>query len=340
MPFSVYAEDSQADLNTVEQTETITENSGSSHATATNSSGNKNFDSEILFFAGHGDTTTMSVDGESTEISRLAFKGPGLSYEPFGANQLPDMSNVKIAVFASCHSGIIPTTSNIKTLNLAEQAVENGASWAIGWNNSIIDADASNWTDNFFTNLYESNNVESAIFYTNLNFEASNVIVASQKDYGNKQTSVYPHFFPNLFNSYNQNIEVVALEESLKEFEYEVCSMPNGVKRYVKTINGIHTRDYYDVAPNGTIARPKNSDILTKQEVAATKTKYSNIAENDINIHSESIIINSYDVYYKIDGSLTPIRVLQVMTDNGTINKYVNLTNGLEVSQEIIPYFS
>ena len=134
-----------------------------------------------------------------------------------------------------------------------------------------------------------------------------------------------------------ENIDMAYVEEYLSGFEYEVQETSYGTKRYVKTINGIQTRDYFDVFSDGTIFRSEICEIVTKEEIEKAKVKGFALEKikkwesvwNDSN--------NSYyDVYYTIDGKLTPVRVIQAHTDKGAKKFYLDVSKGVEIPREKI----
>ena len=95
-------------------------NFGSSFTSDTNDKGLVGLNSEIVVYSSHGEDGKFSY-----------FTGSGYTY--VNSDQLPDMSNVKLVIWASCHSADDSLTQN----SVAQQSIYNGADVAIGWEGSV-----------------------------------------------------------------------------------------------------------------------------------------------------------------------------------------------------------
>ena len=62
------------------------------------------------------------------------------------------MSNTKVAVWASCYSGVDPDGTGSRK-SIAQKSIDIGAQSAIGWNDTIGNGAAKKWTDQFFYQL-------------------------------------------------------------------------------------------------------------------------------------------------------------------------------------------
>lgn len=84
----------------------------------TNLKGLTSMNSEYIIFSSHGDTGVIKYPS-------------GLNFLPFSANNLPDMSNVNLAIWASCKSADGSMNS------VAQKSIDKGAMSSIGWVGTI-----------------------------------------------------------------------------------------------------------------------------------------------------------------------------------------------------------
>ncbi len=300
-------------------------NATSVHATTINSNGFPNFNSELVFFSGHGNTRT------DYQTSLYFYSDDILDYDELTSRNLPqDMNNVRVALWSSCYSGQQFDENQHEIYSIAQSAYDKGAKVSIGWKTAILNDEASKWNNAFLYYLCMGNDVEMSMIYANNKFDYSDNIITSQIVYGDETVCIEPlTFFGNVdLTEFSNQINSYSIDTTN---EYVQKSLPFGVKRYVRVINGLETNEYYDVTKNGTILHSENH--FTQEDIDIINSfKTSTYVNNTFSTANSEDTENYRDVYYKINGSVNHVRIL----NSGKGNFYINLSNGKEIPRENI----
>lgn len=190
------------------------------------------FNSEIFLYAGHGIPGYAMYNGTN--------KNTYLS-----AQQLPDMSNCELAIWANCKSAKAPLFGD----SMAEKSYNNGAKTSIGWSIDIKQIHMRPYVINFIDNLLQGMTIEAAsnaalsTLVNTPNLEADIVadFVKEIEYYGSKNNVIFPvaSTAAQHINAYNNTV--------IHDVEYTLVAENNAVgwKMYARMINGIMTDDYY-----------------------------------------------------------------------------------------------
>lgn len=213
------------------------ENAEASNFLEIDERGYNRYNSEIVFFNGHG-----YKDPNSGSL------GFGISFGNGSSVYLADISNmcnVKVAVWAACYSG---NSSNNSNTSFADKAVAAGAKSAIGFPDTITNVSSRSFTNDLFEKLAEGYTVgEAAEFAANqLIWPWDNV-----KDYrvtGAASTKLTAsNYVKTLAVSSQSNL--IANYNNLISNDY--ITFTNGsITRYYLTINGVITNQFVDMSEN------------------------------------------------------------------------------------------
>lgn len=235
-------------------------------------------ESDLLFFLGHANSTTIYWDymGKGGDYA-IAIKNDNSNYcdrywTYVGLGNY-NMSKVTLGVFMGC------STAANSTSNLPKYANSKGATVTIGWTVDIPQADTYLWTSRFYSRLNDRYTVSSAINYAN-SFTYSNSKIKNTKVYGNSGTVINPaiiarEYIANdkeniLSYDINKNLNISNLSQSdkmnsigniikktinddfnINDFIVETAQNDNGIiYDYYYTVNGIKTNVGYTVFVN------------------------------------------------------------------------------------------
>ncbi len=204
----------------------IYKNFGSDFYYKTNDDGLNGLNSEILIFSSHGDDGKFSY-----------YNGSGYTY--IDSDNMPDMSNVKIVIWAACHSA--EGTSSLDSI--AQESIDQGADVAIGWTGSLGTYTSSLFIGYLLEELADNTNssiqtlVDLAYVSTNAQLIAeqymeldsiaqydvfggdSTVITLSASDINSKGTSNFIPAF-SVDNPSTPTINTISVTETLVKFKY------------------------------------------------------------------------------------------------------------------------
>ncbi len=327
-----------------------------SHPNELGIDGFKNMNCDVVYFSGHGLNPTYNRN--SALVFYHKYENGQYDTQFLYPHQLPtDMSNVKLALWNSCYSGIQEYNGET-CMSVAETAYNNGAKVSIGWKTKICTISTSVWSNAFFYYLCESdpeyqysiippagmtfdNNVEMAIRYANAYLLNPNDTVLTQRIvFGDQTTIIRPVlFFGDVNLNYPQPHECTLddlerIRTSPSEFvSYDI--LDNGT-RYVRVINNIPTDEFYDVYNDGMIicskTRYSEEDLLNIKNISVTnetETRKNNILKS---IAVSDSICKPYELYCKINGEIKHI----FLYGDDTNELCIDLTTGQHLSVEML----
>lgn len=217
------------------------ENKESSHFQEIDERGYSRYNSEIIFFSGHG------------------YKDPNSDARGFGVSfsntslylsDITNMNNVRIAVWSACYSS---NTNNSYNTSFIDKSVASGAQAALGFPDSVTTVSSKSFTDDLYEKLAAGYTIGAAAEYA-----AKQIIWPwdNAKDYritGSTSTTL------NIAN-YTKTSSVIASQDNRISNYYDLVNNHNyqtyndgNVTRYYMTINGIITNQFVDVAQDSSI---------------------------------------------------------------------------------------
>ncbi len=230
----------------------------------------------------------------------------------FYHNELPDMSNVKVAVWATCYGG--------KAGNIADVSVRNkNAEASIGWPGlSFVDTSRV-FTNHFWPKILNGQSVESA--YSQALSEAKNSwwylltilggdSLADLRLYKNSGRGEI--ILPTEYLVINyENMQFV--DEKINYDKYKLYQYYGNYKRYVKFLDGLITNDYYieDLSTNKIYKSKHNVDENTIYK-----------GENPIVVSKDIKILNSMHLFAKDNDLLRKLNIKQIEKSNGNLKSY------------------
>ena len=280
--------------------------------------------SEIVFYSGHG-----SASGLVTKTS------------PIVSTDVIDMSNTKVALWASCESG-----SNANSLNMsfAEYTVTKGAKCAVGFKYVTFAPSSSVFTCEFFEQLSEGKTVEEACL------KASQKIIFwfdTVKDYvifGDKNTTIVTSSTSSASYTARNTINYNAILGELT-LNYESHNISGNVYRYYKKINEYITTDYVDLTFEGGNVVAVDENRIGYSEILEINEEYLNTASpSSITIEGETYLkseeLSRNIIYYNFNNCMTPILIIGTSYVNGSYkfcDMYcINLNSGDNINYEDI----
>lgn len=263
------------------------------------------YNSEILFFSGHG---YYRDDGSGNNEY-----GFGVSFPQGGfyITQIYDMSNTKVAVWAACYSA---NQNNTYNSSMVHKSVEKGAKSALGWVDATGVSSSKKFTDAFFTALSEGKTVSEAAKkgkskiwwpwdsvrkYT-LVGDGETVINTATASRSNQNNIDF-----NLKNEFMQKIQ---------EGEWSTVADSDSQFRYYKMINGCLTNDFYEITftQNQEILSITHSGFSIDNETVLPDT-YSSIERSSTinnNLDSNELLkYESHKVYVQIETEIVPVLI-------------------------------
>lgn len=296
------------------------QNKASSHILGTPISPFPRINSEVIFYAGHGNP------------GNLVFYN-GSSYSYLYPSDMTSMSNTKVAVWAACYSTVAPSGG----VSIAQRSINLGAKSAIGWNTVLGNTAGRIWTDKFFQELANGDTVNNAASTAGASFlwpwEGS---FSGWSVLGDGSVRIiYPTVNPKLSV---ENPEIVAdFENLISSGTYKEYELKGKGMRYYKTINGCLTNDFYDVTIDGTITKSKatiSDEEIEEIQNIDVETMYKKF--DAVNVFDNVIAQNDYLVYVKYEEQLIPVKLIYMTykSVNGFDNQNVtciNLLNNTEI---------
>ena len=266
--------------------------------------------SEVYFFSGHGQAGGVHFY-EGTLWSR----------------HIPSMNNCKLAVWSSCYS----STASSTEVAINQAAIDKGARSSIGWPDSVSDLSAPTFTDQLFTSLAEGKTVAQAAAAASdkILFPWDNV-----KDYnikGNTSTTLSSATVQPKSLSVG-GISRTELNADLSKFTYVEYPLKEGGTRYIKTINGCLTNDYYDVYSNGQILKSEQTitraEINQAKNISVLKTDYRvpQTMKADSTLFNKLLKAENHTVYIKMDNETIPVRIIYADYKNDEGFAYQDVT--------------
>lgn len=289
------------------------------------SSGRKRLESDILFLAGHANSSAMywnylSKGGDYAQA--LTNTDVGLcdrnwTYTGIG---MYDMSKVDFAFFAGCETAK-------GAGNITEYAKNRGAKTTLGWTVSVNDADAYAWEQKFFTKLKSGATINSAVNYAN-SFTYNTTTVKNTKLYGSTGSTINSTSFETM-NAKENNLKEININEKLDsrtalknqvsniiksnvnndfstdDFIVESAETNEGtIYDYYLKINGIKTNVGYTVfTSNNTVT--KVIDNMKGKDINSLKSSsYSKLSIKKSSVNKEELknkALESIDPNYSTD---------------------------------------
>lgn len=290
------------------------ENKEASHFREIDERGYNRYNSEIVFFSGHGYKNTSA-----TEF------GFGISFSnntSFYVSSLSNMNNVRVAVWAACYSS---NTNNSYNTSFVDKSVASGAKSAIGFPDTVTTTSSRSFTNDLFKKLADGYTVGEAAEYA-----AKQLIWPwdNAKDYriaGSSSTTLTsPNYTKSASASSQNNIEA-NYYDLINNNEY--ISYNNGdTTRYYLTINGIISNQFVDVAskdnPQAVVAQ--NYEVRGTITVLPILYKYDTMNTSTEEKHLVYVVNNNI---------ATPVLIsyVTVTDENGaTYSEAIcrNLNNG------------
>ena len=306
------------------------------------STGRYRMESEISFFAGHGDKNHIDFAEGKKSVSTNFGIFSGSSYDNYVGLANFNLSNVKLMIFAACFTG------QGDGANLMNQAVQNGASSSIGWSTDVSIGALDAWTTNFYSKLQEGKNIKDAYDYAqSKNYSDSNA--KNARLWGIWETTVSsqitgPHKISELDTieykvsenlSKNPKSDIIMEiatfiknnyihDFNLNDYIAEITpSTDLTYYMFIKKLNGVRTDEYCQVIV-------KNNQIIAFQE--SSKKIGSNpsanlLTDNDIEkakqesmeyykLNTKDIIKQDYDVIYESASDKYILYIYTTIKDN------------------------
>ena len=187
--------------------------------------GERDFNSEIFIYSGHGNPAILGYEGSSPFFTSL---------------DLPDMSQCELAIFAACHSA----TATAALKSIVQQSIDNGAKSVIGWKASIYDSDSNIFLYKFLHALYYGDTVTEAKNHATQSsqFNYTEAIVAAIVLAGDASNRLFPR---NVSSSTNSSLAEIAANNLYQRENYTLVAYNCGIKLYTRMINGIPSDDFY-----------------------------------------------------------------------------------------------
>jgi len=287
----------------------VHENKPASHLNGTIATTFKRINSEVVFFAGHGNSGTLVFMNSNGNKEYL--------YDT--SSYFSSMSNTKVAVWASCYSAVDPDGTGSRR-SIAQKSIDIGAQSAIGWTDTVGNSAAKKWTDQFFLELGNTMTVQAAAA------SAGSVFLwpwdgsyDGWEVFGDGTTLVsYPTVNPKSTTSSTQFqvADAILMQKLSNTEEYTPYALKGLGTRYYKTINGCLTNEFYDVYEDKRVVSPlttfTDKDIAYINQLTLVADAYMPASEIRANGSTFNKLIKSEEhiVYLKLDGTVTPIKII------------------------------
>ncbi|MBN2605319.1 MAG: hypothetical protein JXR62_05835 [Bacilli bacterium] len=309
------------------------------------------FNKEIIMFSGHGGPGYAQVSNYLFDTSTLY------------STELPYMGNVKLAIWATCHSANESGTLN----STSKQSVLNGARSSIGWPDTTTTISSAVFTSNLFFKLNQGYTIDAAASYA-----SSQVIFPwdNVKDYivygdgnttisssvNNKQNSVSyiplynddPFWMINYSNpiTFSSNDNSMKISENIASIDLGVKFNEMQVTRNYMMIEGYLTNVYYDTIDNGSIEVNRSFNQLNDYELVGNKS----ISKNDFEINYQKLSgnfvnyqifsVEEHKVFIKDSDHLKFVKIAYVTFYNSMNNTWVSEAYAYDIiTGEELTYF-
>jgi len=261
--------------------------------------GNRDFNSEIFVYSGHGSAGYACYDGSTL-----------LNW--FGASELPSMANCELAIWDCCRSN-----KKFLVRSLVSESLNQGAKTVIGWSDDIYASASEAYMNRLFEQLALGLSVKEASdnSIAQNSFASTDSIVSSISIQGDINNIIYPIDT----NSY----EVNSLSPNLNAYNKELYTLVNenmdyGVKLYSRLINGIPTDDYYLEFYNGNELTGVYKSSYTLSDAVIETIIGETLQINNV-IRFTDNCVNTNLSYANIDGVLRLVEKREVITRIGEI---------------------
>ena len=292
----------------------VHQNKPTSHVDETIASTFKRFNSEVVFFSGHGSAGHLTFMNSSGGYDRL--------YD--NSSYFTSMANTKVAVWSSCKSAVDPDGTGSRR-SIAQKSIDMGAQSAIGWTEVTDVPAAKKWTDQFFLDLGHTMTVEAAaasagsvfLWPWDGNYDGWQV-------FGDGSTLVsYPNINPKSSTTPPiQTVSAALLRKLSDTEEFTPYKLKGLGTRYYKTINGHLTNEFYDIHDNGTLITSSvvfsDEDILNISLQKITTSTFSpatSITAYGVTFN-KLVKVEEHIVYMKLNDSIVPIKLIYSNYEN------------------------
>lgn len=259
------------------------ENKEASHFREIDERGYNRYNSEIVFFSGHG-----YKDPSATSF------GFGISFSnntSFYIYNLSNMNNVRVAVWAACYSS---NTNNSYNTSFIDKSVASGAKSAIGFPDTVTTTSSRSFTDDLFKKLADGYTVGEAAKYA-----AKQLIwpLDNAKDYriaGDSSTTLTsPNYMKNVSISSQNNMNVTTHYSFINNNEY-VAYNNGDTTRYYLTINGIISNQFVDggIKANSQVV-DQNYKVSSSITVLPILYKYNSLSTDTEDKHIVYVVENN-----------------------------------------------
>jgi hypothetical protein len=294
-------------------------NEGTAHFIETDSRDFRRFNSEIVFFSGHGLTNGGAINfPDDTWFYSSSITGLG------------KMKNVRLVVWSACYSSLTPSSG----IAMTTAATNGGAQSALGFPDTVTVTSARSFTNRLFQNLANGNTVSAAAT------SAANALIwpwDNCKDYqisgSGSITLANPLFTKSAVAPSTINSSVLAqFSALLASGNYEAVSLDDGGTRYYKTVNGYLTNEVLDVYYNGQSISKISGSIGNTQKIIRPifTTPSVQIAHSLLQRDRSQTIAEcegSYMVYIADRNEYTPVQIKYW--------KYTNVVTGAVYSEAV-----
>ncbi|MDE5721459.1 MAG: CHAT domain-containing protein [Clostridia bacterium] len=274
------------------------ENASYSEAFKINERGLTAFNSEIVFFSGHGAS------------NGICFMKNKVCTGDLSTNTRLNMSSTRVAMFSSCESA---KEDDSNSLCIARYAVVSGAYASVGFQKEVSFSSARKFTNKFFTKLSEGYTVyeaaskgKGAIIWAWDNAKKYTV-------FGRGEITVVSDSASASTFSIKQNVDLEYLREELAS-GYIAEPLSETETRYYQTVNGYLTDSYIDITEeNGRIVdyddRRKAFDSVLEIEGDYLNKGCAEIVCADGSVYNLKAEREEHIVYCNLDGVMTPVKV-------------------------------
>ena len=277
-------------------------------------------ESSVLYFAGHGDKTTVTFNGCVSQTSGIGM-GQGIASSGHLGIRSYNLNKVNLAVLQACE------TAKDSTGNITKLFVDLGAKASLGWTSTINTASGEPWAERFWTRITGAYTFGQAVTYAN-SFTYLFNNIKNTKTYGNTNLQLlsfsgYSLQQPNSFtNKYTPSLNIA----DRSEYQTSIAITENNVLEKINFLiknqfnNEFNEEDYILKITN-------NEDMIIYDLILNVNDVY---AELGYTIFVEnSIITNIFDNTQNLD--------INVIKQN-ILNNSDNLEKNIFMESEMLVY--